>query len=212
MRTARDAPGEVPPAAQRNQASWLRVMTDSTMSTEGELVQGNVRSVGDLRRAARWACPPLRWWLPAAGFAGATLALTLVVVLSVPPPGPLDDPHPARQRDALLVTGPQLAPEVGGVTLGGRVVVVLFVRTLPNGPAFDSWREAASSAGGEVVVRVGAAGAALAAAVRIAVPVDGGAPVGYAVIDTGRRVRYATLDPTYAANAFEVRVLVRALS
>ena len=196
----------------RSSLILILIMVDQPQPPDVQALRRADGSVGNRVSPVLAAGPPLRWWFPAAGFAGLAVLLTVVVLLLVRPPGPLDDPAPARQRDALLVTGPQLAPEVGGVTLGGRVVVVLFVRTLPNGPAFDSWREAASSAGGEVVVQVGAAGAALAAAVRIAVPVDGGAPVGYAVIDTGRRVRYATLDPTYAANAFEVHVVDRALS
>lgn len=52
----------------------------------------------------------------------------------------------------------------------------------------------------------------LAAAVRIGEPVAGGFPIGYAVIDSDRRVRYATLDPKYAEHAFEVDIVTGALS
>ena len=38
-------------------------------------------------------------------------------------------------------------------------------------------------------------------------PVDGMRPVGYAVVDASRTVRYATLDPVYEKNAFEVDVI-----
>lgn len=158
------------------------------------------------------ARPPLRWWLPSAVFAVAALVLTLVVVLVVRPPGPLDDPDPADQRDGLLLDGPRLPPEVAGVAFGGRTVVVLFERTAPVGPAYDAWRAVVTDDGVELVVRVGAAGAALAAATGLARPVDGGAPVGYAVIDSARLVRYATLDPTYRDNAFEVDVITGAVS
>jgi hypothetical protein len=91
---------------------------------------------------ARWgrlpgAEPPLQWWLPAAVAAAVAVVLMLVVVLVVRPPGPLDDPDPADQRDGLLLDGPVLPPDVGGVELGGRPVVVLFERDEPAGPAFE---------------------------------------------------------------------------
>ena len=158
------------------------------------------------------ARPPLRWWLPAAVFAVAGLILTLVVVLVVRPPGPLDDPDPADQRDGLLLNGPQLPSELDGVGFGGHPVVVLFERTTPIGPAYDAWRAAVSDDGVELVVRVGGGGTALASATGMPTPVDGRAPIGYAVVDASRRVRYATLDPTYLANAFEVDVITGAVS
>ena len=51
----------------------------------------------------------------------------------------------------------------------------------------------------------------LADAVGMPTPVDGGLPVGYAVVDPSRTVRYATLDPAYLRNAFEVDVIVGAV-
>jgi len=51
----------------------------------------------------------------------------------------------------------------------------------------------------------------LAAAVGMPTPVDGGRPVGYAVVDGQRVVRYATLDPEYLSNAFEVATIVGAV-
>lgn len=158
------------------------------------------------------ARPPLRVWLPASVFAAAALVLTLVVVLVVRAPGPLDDPDPADQRDGLLLNGPRLERQVDGVPFGGRTVVVLFARTAPGGTRFEAWRTAVSDDGVELVVRVAAAGAGLAKAVQMPTPVDGGAPVGYAVVDAARRVRYATLDPSYLDNAFEVDVITGAVS
>ncbi len=156
--------------------------------------------------------PPLRTWVPAAVAAVVALVLTLVIVLVVRPPGPLDDPNPADQRDALLLDGPTLPAQVAGLRFGGRTVVVLFDRDEPAGPAFEAWKAVVADDGVELVVRVGAAGDELARLVSIATPVDGMGPVGYAVIDASRTVRYATLDPVYEMNAFEVDVITRAVS
>ena len=42
-------------------------------------------------------------------------------------------------------------------------------------------------------------------------PVDGMQPVGYAVVDASRTVRYPTLDPEYETDAFEVDVMTGAV-
>lgn len=159
--------------------------------------------------------PPLRWWLPALTFVVASLVLAVVVVLVVRPPGPRDDPRPADQRDGLLLAGPRLPAVLAGVAFGGRTVVVLFERTSPAGDGFRRWREQVSDHGSVVVVVAVAGSAAaqvLAPAVRMPVPRDGGPPIGYAVVDAARRVRYATLDPSYVKNAFEVDVITRAVA
>ena len=155
--------------------------------------------------------PPLRWWVPAAVAAVVALVLALVVVLLVRPPGPLDDPDPADQRNGLLLDGPVLPPGSFGVEFGGRPVVVLFEREAPTGEAFEQWREVVTGDGVELVVRVGAAGDKLARLVGMPAPVDGMRPVGYAVVDPSRTVRYATLDPVYEKNAFEVDVITGAV-
>ena len=156
--------------------------------------------------------PPLRWWVPAAVALVIAVVLSLVVVLVVRPPGPRDDPDPAFQRDGLLLDGPVLPARAAGVEFGGRPVVVLFDRQPPSGPAFERWRRTVSDDGVELVVRAGGAGDALAELVGMPTPVDGGRPVGYAVIDPDRQVRYATLDPSYLANAFEVDVITGAVA
>ena len=156
--------------------------------------------------------PPLRWWIPAAVAALAGLVLTLVVVLVVRPPGPLDDPTAGDQRDGLLLDGPVLPARVRGVEFGGRPVVVLVDREGPSGPAFEQWRKAVADDGVELVVKVGADGDELADALGMPTPVDGGRPVGYAVVDPARTVRYATLDPVYPQNAFEVEVITGAVA
>lgn len=158
------------------------------------------------------ARPPLRPSLLAVVATAVGLALVLVVVLVVRGPGPLDDPDPAYQRDGLLLDGPRLPESVEGVRFGGRPVVLLFERTEPSGPAFDAWRSAASDDGVDLVVRVAPAGAELARTLGMRQPVDGGPPVGYAVVDPDRQVRYATLDPSYPKNTFEVDVITGAVA
>ncbi len=156
--------------------------------------------------------PPLAWWIPAAVAGVAALVLTLVVVLVVRPPGPLDDPTAGDQRDGLLLDGPRLPAQVDGVEFGGRPVVVLFDRAQPVGAAFEQWQEVVADDGVDLVVRVGAAGDELADRLGMPTPVDGGRPVGYAVVDPARTVRYATLDPVYPQNAFEVDVITGAVA
>lgn len=155
--------------------------------------------------------PPLPTWAPAAVAAVLALILSLVVVLVVRPPGPLDDPDPATQRAGLLLDGPTLPAQAAGVRFGGRPVVVLFDRTEPAGAAFQAWRATVADDGVELVTRVGRAGDELARLIGMPTPVDGGRPVGYAVVDASRTVRYATLDPTYPINAFEVDVITGAV-
>jgi hypothetical protein len=160
------------------------------------------------------AAPPLAWWLPVVAFAVFALVLSLVVVLLVRGPGPRDDPDPAFQRDGLLLNGPVLPERLAGVRFGGRPVVVLFERQPPSGAAFARWRQRVSDDGVQLVVAVagGEQAARLAQAVGMPVPVAGGPPVGYAVVDPARQVRYATLDPAYLDNAFEIDVITGAVA
>lgn len=164
----------------------------------------------DARRDSR----TVRWWVPALATAVLAVGLAVVVIGLVRPPGPLDDPRPAYQRDGLLRDGPVLASEVAGVPFGERTVVLLFEREAPTGTEWEEWRSEVSDDGVDLVlVPAGVDGAStLAAAVGMPVPVDGGPPVGYAVVDPDRQVRYATLDPKYLLNAFEVDVITGAVS
>lgn len=172
--------------------------------------------------------PPLPRWAPTVWFLSLALVLTVVVVLLVRPPGPLDQPDPANQRNGLLLSGPSVAPEVAGVDFGARPVVLLFDRELPGAAGLERWveqvpagaevrlvvpgplaPEAAAALGTEVVVDPEAI---LAAAVDLPTPVDGGPGVGYAVVDSNRQLRYSTLDPVYLENAFEIATIVGAVS
>ena len=168
--------------------------------------------------------PPLPALAPIVCFTALAALLTFVIVALVRPPGPLDDADPAYQRDGLLLNGPVLPGQVLDVEFGDRPVVLLFVREPPQPDALAQWLTAVPD-GADVRVVVPAPSTTelpapivvdplnkLAGAVDMPRPVDGGRPVGYAVIDSDRVVRYATLDPSYLANAFEVTTIVGAVS
>lgn len=167
--------------------------------------------------------PPLPAWAPLAWFAVLAAALTLVVVTLVRPPGPLDQIDPAYQRDGLLLDGPVVGEDVVGVALGGRPVVLLFEREPPDAERLAEWASAVPDAAAVTMVlpepttrehpvpTVVDPLNAIARAVDMPQPVDGGRPVGYAVVDADRVVRYATLDPEYLDNAFEVTTIVKAV-
>jgi hypothetical protein len=159
-----------------------------------------------------------------AWFAVVAAVLAFVVVALVRPPGPLDDANPAYQRDGLLLSGPVVPERVVGVGFGGRPVVLLFVREPPQAAALAEWAAAVPEPA-EVRVVLPAPTAQelpvptivdplnrLARVVQMPEPVDGGRPVGYAVVDSERVVRYATLDPYYLNNAFEVTTMAGAVA
>lgn len=167
--------------------------------------------------------PPLPSRAPLAWFLTVAAVLTFVVVALVRPPGPLDDPDPAFQRDGLLLDGPVIPEQVLGIDFGGRPVVLLFLREPPQGDRLGEWTAAVPEPAQVRVVlpaptdvdlpapAVADARGRLARVVRMPQPVDGGRPVGYAVVDSDRVVRYATLDPDYLANAFEITTIAGAV-
>lgn len=153
--------------------------------------------------------------------------LAVVVLVLVRPPGPLDQPDPANQRTGLLLEGPQVPAEVAGVAFGERPAVLLFLRDRPDPDRLRDWLEAIpEAAAAYVVLQQETSGFTvpgdaslvvdpqerLAAAVDLPTPQDVGPGVGYAVVDPARVVRYATLDPEWPANAFEVATIVGAVS
>lgn len=168
--------------------------------------------------------PPLPSWAPPAWFVALATVLTFVVVALVRPPGALDDPDPAYQRDGLLLSGPVVEADVLGVAFGGRPVVVLFLRTTPDVDALAEWAQSVPDSADTVVVLPQPTTTelplptvvdplnTLADVLDMPAPVDGGRPVGYAVVDAERMVRYATLDPDYLGNAFEVQTIVGAVA
>jgi hypothetical protein len=192
-------------------------------------VTASVASADNRREAHDWGRipgrpPPLPSWAPLAWFVALAVVLTFVVVALVRPPGPLDDPDPAYQRDGLLLNGPVLPEQVAGVDFGGRAVVLLFVRDVPPADELAEWAAAvpeqaelrlvlpAPATDDLPVPTVVDPRNRLALAVDMPETVDGGKPVGYAVVDVDRVVRYATLDPDYLINAFEVTTIVGAVT
>ena len=168
--------------------------------------------------------PPLPAWAPLAWFSAFAAVLAFVVVALVRPPGPLDDVDPAFQRDGLLLDGPVVPQELVDVEFAGRPVVLLFVRDLPQPDELAQWLTAVPDDADVRVVVPQPTTTQLPApivvdplnklsdAVKMPRPVDGGRPVGYAGIDSDRVVRYATLDPAYLTNAFEITTILRAVS
>jgi hypothetical protein len=180
----------------------------------------------DQRRAsAAWGRtpglpPPLPEWAPLAWFVALASVLAFVSVALVRPPGPLDDPDPADQRDGLLLSGPVVPERVLGLNFGGEPVVLLFLRRLPGAEELADWATAVPEQARVRVVLPAPTDTEvavptvvdplnrLARAVGMPEPVDGGRPVGYAVVDSDRVVRYATLDPDYLTNGFELETIV----
>jgi len=131
--------------------------------------------------------------------------------------GPLDDPDPARQRPGFLERGDRTAPAVAaGVPAPGRRSVVFFVRPGQIGPLCQALPASSLGANASLAVIVSSPadcpGQAtlvvdngwLARRFGMPTPVDGGPPVGYALIDTAGRIRYRTLDPRGVGGLAEV--------
>ena len=168
--------------------------------------------------------PPVRPWLPWVWLASLLTALTFLVVVLVRPPGPLDQQVLADQRDGLLDSGPAVAASVAGVQFGGRVVVLVFERNAPSSRRLAAWRSTLAPEREVILVRPAPAteplsgqvvvdpAGTLADAVDLPTPRDGGVGIGYAVIDASRVVRYATLDPSWLDNAFEVATIASTVS
>ncbi len=109
------------------------------------------------------------------------------------------------------------------MAFGGRPVVLLFDRQPPDAQRLAGWLDDVPARAAVRVVLPAPApelpadlrrqvvvdpAGRLADAVGLPVPVDGGPGIGYAVVDSTRQVRYATLDPAYLRNGFEVATIV----
>jgi len=173
--------------------------------------------------------PPLSSRAPLAFWAAAAVILTVVILVGVPLPGPQDDPHPGDQRAGFLIDRDTARRVPGlklpGAPVGRRPVVIVFDRSLPDREKLAEFlAEVPDGAamvlvidGGDVpadgpVPAVSDGDGSIAAAVGMPRPRDGGAPIGYAVLDGDAFVRYATLDPTYPEHGFEVDIVAGALT
>jgi len=172
------------------------------------------------------AAPPLSWRAPLVfvGVVGAVLAS--VVLWLVRTPGPLDESTFADQRNGLLAHGPHVPASVAGVPFGHHPVVLLFVRSQPSAGDIKAWSGSLPAqdlvrvivqAPGRAVLAAGVPvvhdpGQTLARAVGLPRPNDHGPGVGYAVVDSHRVVQYATLDPSWAGNDFEIATIAGAVS
>jgi len=154
--------------------------------------------------------------------------LTAVVAGVVGGPGPLDDPSRGEQRPGFLID-PDEARVVRGLDIpapiGVRPVFVAFGRQPPDPAELrDGLEDVAPGVASVLVLARGSGGGAatgvpvvldargrVADAVGLDSPRDGGPPIGYALIDRSARVRYATLDPTWTRQGFEVALITRAV-
>ena len=142
--------------------------------------------------------------------------------------GPLDDPDPAHQRPGLLDLGelPVPAPPVSeGVPAPGREAVVFFVRPAGLQALCGALADADLHRDPDLAVVVDGPIAPCAAEVAVVAdpqgrladayglrpPADGGAPIGYVVVDEAGRIRYRTLDPKVADLLGEVDTILRAV-
>lgn len=159
-------------------------------------------------------------WVVAVGLLG------VLVVVSILTRSGGDDPDQGRQRPGILDLGdlPSPAPPVPGVEVGGPNTVIFFAgrrsgelcRALQEPPealtttrlvvVADDSPDCASP-----VVQVDLAATDAAARYGLAKPRDGGAPLGYAIVDGEGRLRYRTLDPHAPSLLAEVATMLRAL-
>ncbi len=159
--------------------------------------------------------------------AWAASALGLGGLLAMARPGPLDDPDPAEQRPGFLDAGSlpaPAAPVTNALPARGRRAVVFFVRE----PGLGALCRAVGGSGlarqadlVAVMVRASrdcptelevVADTTGSHARRYAMPLprDGGAPVGYAIVDSRSQIRYRTLDPAVVDELAEVTTILGA--
>lgn len=173
-------------------------------------------------------------WQLAGVWVLAAVVLAGAILIEQAARGPLDDPQPARQRPGILTPAAISPPavEVGddSPTPGFRTVVFFLRdgqypalvqalrgweflgqsgRTSPVDVLAVSARE---PEGEGVITPVGSdPTGSIARTFGMPVPRDGGPPVGYAIVDTEFRVRYATLDPEVFDHLGEVATMLEAV-
>lgn len=139
---------------------------------------------------------------------------------------PLNDPDQARQRTGVLLpTGQEPAPKMPALELTGQPAVIIFDRTLTGRHLFHDLADQSDLTRNAELVVVTPDGSrpvieacidhiladhdeAIARAFDLRKPVDGGYPVGYALVDSSGFIRFRTLDPGYDKRAWEIRLLL----
>jgi hypothetical protein len=180
---------------------------------------------------ARWgrlegAAPPLGRRAPLVWWLAATSVAAVVVIAVVGGPGRLDDAQLGDQRNGFLIDVED-ARRVSGLLLPGdpigrRPVFVGFARAAPLASALEAIRGRLPPGFAAVLV-VAEPGRAegplrsvedprgrIAATVGVDRPRDGGPPIGYAVVDGSALVRYATIDPSWPDQGFEIELITKA--
>lgn len=173
-----------------------------------------------------WKQPLFAVWLAVALLFGGLLALAEHFR------NRLDDPDPAKQRPGyLLPAGSVKAPNVlVGFPRPGRRLIVFFVRSVDDQLLFHDLALQSDLAAAADIVLVTPDGRSpritnglsavlpdregqIARAYGLDQPIDGGYPVGYALVDGSGFLRYSTLDPHCVGRGhnYEVKALLRAI-
>lgn len=158
-------------------------------------------------------------WLGSVALLGAVVAASTLTLTGG------DDRDPARQRPGILDLGvlPVPAPDLRGIETSGEKTTVVFFAGRNLRDFCRELRGRTEELAAEVIVvteRGDPCGAATtiklsptesAEAYGLANPRDGGAPLGYAIIDRTGQIRYRTLDPVVATMFQEVETMLRAI-
>ena len=157
------------------------------------------------------------------------VALSMGVALAVVEHqrNPLNDPDQAWERTGLLLPAKTYqAPSLG--VAPGRPVVVFFARSLSDRYLFHDLADQSDLAsmatlvvvtpdGSRPLIETGIkdiatdADGSLATAAGLHRPIDGGYPMGYALIDSDGYLRFRTLDPGFEQRAWEINLLLKHL-
>jgi hypothetical protein len=169
-------------------------------------------------RSAYWY---IRIWLAVAVGLGALLGVSEYTR------NPLHDPDQAQQRTGMLLPAQTYpAPSIVEVPPGGKRTLIFFTRSLKSQHLFHDLADQADLAQEADLVVVTADGSrpmitngiksfaddpdgTVAQAFGLNRPVDGGAPIGYVIVDSKGYIRYRTLDPGFMHHTQELRLMLR---
>lgn len=166
----------------------------------------------------------LLYWLTIAAVLGGLLARSEYIR------NPLNDPDQAHQRTGFVLP-PQAepSPPIADTLRTGHCAIVFFARSLKDQYLFHDLADQADLAqaadlivvttdGSKPIIEngirqfVGDADGSLAQAFGLRPPIDGGTPIGYALVDALGYIRYRTLDPGFMHRADELRLMLREIS